>query len=100
MLLRLAVRLKGVWSESRKFFHGTKRRELKSCIKCEAAEHCSERANFFNVKDEKKSSTATNVVFKKPFNVSSFMQDVNNKSFSSQDEKAIYMHNEIMKLAK
>jgi len=25
MLLRLAVRLKGVWSESRKFFHGTKR---------------------------------------------------------------------------
>jgi hypothetical protein len=49
MLLRLAVRLKGVWSESRKFFHGTKRRELESCIKCEAAEHRSERANQTNV---------------------------------------------------
>jgi tRNA-binding EMAP/Myf-like protein len=37
-----------VWSESRKFFHGTKRRELKSCIKCEAAEHDFEKVDNLN----------------------------------------------------
>jgi hypothetical protein len=49
---------------------------------------------------KRKVSTATNVVFKKPFDVSAFMQDVNKRNFSSKDEKEAYMHKRIMKLAK